>query len=127
MIGHLSQRQGSAVRMKVCGKLGLSQSEQRMQTLSNTELCQHCIQCTKCVALYLFKMHLKVTWLIHLLLLLSQMNLEMKVTIMAYKCHFMNTFEDFRMHKSSQNFAPMFKLVSILIIAIGLGCGTSAL
>ncbi len=34
-------------KMKVCGKLGLSQSEQRMQTLSNTELRQHCVQCTK--------------------------------------------------------------------------------
>ncbi len=47
----------------------------------NTELCQHCIQCTKCVLLHLFKMHLKVTWLSLLLLLLSQMNLEMKVGI----------------------------------------------
>lgn len=48
-----------AVRKKVCGKVGLSQPELKMQTLSNIELCQRCIQCTMCV-----------------------MNLEMKVLIL---------------------------------------------
>ncbi len=42
--------------------------------------------------LYLFKMHLKVTWLIDLLLLLSQMNLEMKVGIIIIIIIINNSF-----------------------------------